>query len=379
MHTMTFFPLGNADCCRIELSCDRTILIDFAATKDENDDYDRRCDLPELLKDGLKKKNRDYFDAVAFSHLDKDHFKGASDFFFLKHARKYQTEDRIKMDVMWVPAAFITEVGPDDDEARVLQREARHRFRQKEGIRVFSRPERLRKWCEKNDIKLNDRLHLITDAGKTAPEFSLINDQIEFFVHSPFAIRQNENTVEDRNEDSLVLHATFRVAGVHTKALMLADSTHAVLSQIVDITQSKDNEKYLEWDVVKIPHHCSYLSIGPKKGTNKTTPVPQVARLYKKRGNSGAIAVSTSKPIPKVGSDDDKDSQPPHRQAANYYKDVTRALVGQFVVTMEHPSRNAPKPLVIEIGKSKATLKKTVMSAGYIATSGPAPRAGRRS
>ena len=148
------------------------------------------------------------------------------------------------------------------------------------------------------------------------------------------------------------------------------------LSQIVDITEFKGNEEYLEWDIVKIPHHCSYLSLGPEKGTNKTTPVSQVARLYKKRGNSGAIAVSTSKPIPKTGSDDDKDSQPPHRQAANYYKDVTHALVGQFIVTMEHPSRISPKPIVIEIGGDKATLKKSVGSAGILATSGRAPRAG---
>lgn len=379
MHTMTFFPLGNADCCRIELSCDRIILIDFAATKDENDHYDLRCDLPDLLRDGLKKKNRNYFDVVAFSHLDKDHFKGASDFFYLEHARKYQVGERIKMNVMWVPAAFITEVGPDDDEARILQREARHRFRHGKGIRVFSRPDRLEEWCKKNDIKLDERLYLITDAGQTAPEFSLRKDQFEFFVHSPFAIRQNENTVEDRNEDSLVLHATFLVAGVHTRALMLTDSTHEVLSQIVNITESKGNEEYLEWDIVKIPHHCSYLSIGPEKGTNKTTPVPEVARLYEKDGQYGAIAVSTSKPIPKAGSNDDKDSQPPHRQAANYYKGVTGALDGQFAVTMEHPSPNAPKPLVIEIGKSKATLKKTVVTAGYSATSTRTPRAGKES
>ncbi len=376
MHTMTFFPLGNADCCRIELSCDRTILIDYAATKDENDDNDLRCDLPELLKDGLKKNNRDYFDVVAFSHLDKDHFKGASDFFYLEHAMKYQVGKRIKMNMMWVPSAFITETSPDDDEARILQKEARYRFRQAKGIRVFSRPERLEKWCEKNDMKLHDRLHLITDAGEIAPEFSLCKDHIEFFVHSPFAIRQNDKPVEDRNEDSLVLHATFDVAGVHTKVLMLADSTHEVLSQIVDVTEFKGNEEYLEWDILKIPHHCSYLSIGSEKGTSKTTPVTQVARLCEKKGHRGAIAVSTSKPIPVGGSNEDEDSQPPHRQAANYYKDVTRALVGQFVVTMEHPSRNSPKPLVIEIGQSKATLKKSVVSAGIIATSGRAPRAG---
>ena len=379
MHSMTLFPLGNADCCRIELDCGRTILIDFADTRDADDDDDRRCDLPELLRADLKEKGRDYFDVVAFSHLDKDHFQGATDFFHLEHAKKYQNEGRIKMNVMWVPAALITESNLDDDEARILQKEARFRFREGKGIRVFSRPERLEEWCEKNDIKLDDRRHLITNAGELAPEFSLQKHQAEFFVHSPFAIRQDDNTVEDRNEDSLVLQATFEVSSVQTKALLLADSTHDVLTQIVEITESKQNASRLEWDIVKLPHHCSYLSIGPEKGKDKTTAVPQVARLYEKKGQNGAIAVSTSKPIPLAGSDEDKDPQPPHRQAARYYKDVISTLEGQFVVTMEPTSDKAPKPVVIEIGDNKATLKKSTLGAAYVATSQRAPRAGWRS
>src|SRR5690606_29903027 len=154
------------------------------------------------LREDLEAFNRDYFDVVAFSHLDKDHFSGATEFFYLEHAKKYQGDDRIKMNTMWVPAALITEQGPDDDEARILQKEARHRFREGRGIRVFSRPERLRQWCEGNGIKLDDRVRMITDAGELAPEFSLYLDKAEFFVHSPFAVRQDENTVEDRNEDS---------------------------------------------------------------------------------------------------------------------------------------------------------------------------------
>ena len=376
MHTMTFFPLGNADCCRIELDCGRTVLIDFADTRDTDNDDDLRCDLPELLRADLKKQGRDYFDVVAFSHLDKDHFKGATDFFHLEHAKKYQNEGRIKMNVLWVPAALITEQKPDDDEARILQKEARHRFREAKGIRVFSRPERLEEWCEKNDIKLDERRHLITNAGELASEFTLPKNQAEFFVHSPFAVRQDENTVEDRNEDSLVLQVTFEVNSVRTKALLLADSTHNVLSQIVEITQSKQNTSRLEWDIAKLPHHCSYLSIGPEKGRDRTRPVPQVAWLYEKKGQKGAIAVSTSKPIPSKGSEEDNDPQPPHRQAANYYKDVASALAGQFVVTMEHPSERALKPVVIEIGSSKATLKKSAPNAAYVVTSQRAPRAG---
>lgn len=377
MHKLTFYPLGNADCCLIELQCGQDILIDFAATKDVGDDDDPRCDLPELLKEHLKSRGKDHFDIVAFSHLDKDHFQGSTDFFYLQHAKKYQGNDRKHIKTMWIPAALITEKSPDDDEAVILQKEARYRFRNGRDIRVFSRPERLRKWCEENDVDLDERLDLITDAGELVPEFNIREHDAEFFVHSPFAVRQNEHTVEDRNEDSLVLHLTIDVDGIQTKSLLLADSTHEVLAQIVDITKSKGNRKRLEWDILKIPHHCSYLSIGPKRGTNRTTPTEQVSWLYEQQVQNRAIAVSTSRPIPLEGSDEDKDSQPPHRQAARYYRDVVNVVNGQFVVTMEHPSKAAPKPVVIEIKRNKATLVKSVMSAPGIATSQRAPRAGK--
>jgi len=139
MHKITLFPLGNADCCRIDLECGKKILFDFADSRDPEDEDDLRCDLPKELREDLEESNRDYFDVVAFSHLDKDHFNGATEFFFLEHAKKYQSDDRIKMNVMWVPAALITEQGPEDDEARILQKEARHRFREGKGIRSRGR------------------------------------------------------------------------------------------------------------------------------------------------------------------------------------------------------------------------------------------------
>src|SRR6185295_13827190 len=123
--------------------------------------------------DDLKKVNRDYFDVVAFTHLDRDHFCGATEFFHFEHAKKYQGNGRIKIDVMWVPAAVITEEGPEDTEARIIQKEARHRFKDGKGIRVFSRPERLGDWCKENGVSLDERRHLITDAGRVTPEYTL--------------------------------------------------------------------------------------------------------------------------------------------------------------------------------------------------------------
>lgn len=376
MHTLNFFPLGNADCCRIDLDGGERILFDCAAMRDPDDADDKRCDLHQELRDDLDAAGRDYFDVVTFTHLDRDHFARATEFFHLEHAKKYQGGDRIKMNMMWVPAALITEQAPDDAEAKILQKEARHRFKEGSGIRVFSRPERLRKWCEQNGIKLEDRAHLITDAGQPVPGFTLKEHGVEFFLHFPMAIRQDKNTVEDRNGDGIVMHATFQVGSTVTKAMLMADATHEVLRDIVTVTKAHKNEDRLEWDIAKLPHHCSYGSLGPEKGKDKTTPVDEVAWLYEEQAQDGAVIVSSSKPIPAKGSAEDEDKLPPHRQAANYYKDALSGSDGDFIVTMEHPKESAPETVVIEIGSYGATLKVVAMTGAFIATSRPAPRAG---
>ena len=49
--------------------------------------------------------------------------------------------------------------------------------------------------------------------------------------------------------------------------MLTADSPHEVMSEIVAITEWAGNEDRLIWDVMKVSHHCSYKSLGPKKGT----------------------------------------------------------------------------------------------------------------
>lgn len=358
MAKLTFFPLGNADCCLIDLDNGKKLLFDYAATRDPSDDKDLRIDLPARLREDLDAAHRTSYDMVAFSHLDKDHYQGASDFFHLRHAKKYQDGNRIKIDIMWVPAAIITEDGVEDAEGKIVQAEARYRLKEKSGIRVFSRPDRLKKWLEKNGLTLDDVRHLITDAGRTAPEFGINEDGVEFFIHSPFAKRLNETTLEDRNEDSLVLQATFRCNRVDTKAILAADTPHEALADIVNITKAKGNEDRLQWDIVKLPHHCSYLSLGPDKGKDKTTPVDEVKWLYEDQGRDASIIISTSKPIPTKGTEEDRDDNPPHRQAAAYYRDVQNNHNGDFIVTMEYPDESSPKPLIIEMtagGKTKSS------------------------
>ena len=352
--TLTFYPLGNADCTRIDLANGQKLLVDYADMRNPNDPFDRRIDLPDALKADLRTAKRDYYDVVCFTHLDDDHCCGSDDFFWLDHAAKYQGEGRIKIKELWVPAAAILEDGCQDS-ARIIRQEARHRLRQGYGIRVFSRPKKLRDWLEKHGLSLDARAHLITDAGTYVPGYSKDGqERAEFFIHSPFGWRQDDNGIVDRNQDSVVFQAAFLENGRETYALFMSDIDCDSIDQMVKTTNG--NEDRLLWDIFKIPHHCSYTAIGWEKGEDTTQPTEDVEWLCEIQGRERHVMVSTSKPMPVKGSAEDEDVQPPHRQAGNYYKAVARDADGSFKVTMETPSIAKPKPFQIEITDRGARL-----------------------
>ena len=345
---ITLYPLGNADCALLRTANYRPLVFDFAATRGELSD-DRRIDLPEALRQDLGVRMS--VDVLSISHLDKDHFKGSTEFFFLEHSEKYQKGSRIRINEFWAPAGVITEEGIENEEAQVIQDEARHRLKQGHGIRVFSCPDSLVEWLEDQGLSLEERSDLITHAGECIPGFSIEQDGVEFFVHAPFAEASEDGKHIIRNETSLALHATFKVSGHVTKVFFGADVGHEDLAKIVTITLKNGNQDRLEHDVVKLPHHCSYLSLGPEKGSTMTAPVPEVASFYENFGESGVILVSSSDPIPESESND-----PPHVQAAHYYRYVAGRKDGRFIVTMEHPDRDAPDRLVIDIGPHGASI-----------------------
>ena len=344
MSDIMFFPVGNADTCLLTTDNGRQLLFDFAAPKNQGDD-DKRIDLEKELKDRLDEGGRDYYDVVSFSHLDKDHFAGSSEFFYLEHAKKYQGEGRIYINEMWVPAATILESRWEQStEGRIVQAEARHRLKAGKGIRVISEPKALDKWLSDNGIDPDERRDLIVTAGNLMPGFDLEEAGAEIFVHSPFSYQHDDNTEVDRNAESSVFHLTLQDGTESVKVLLTGDVQHDVLEDIVRTSEKHGNSDRLEWDVMKVPHHCSYLSLGPDKGTDETEPTDDVARLYEQYGREGAIIVSPSNVIP-----ESDETQPPHKQAAKYYAKVADQKEGKFRVTMEHPTKEDPKPLEVEV------------------------------
>ena len=104
--------------------------------------------------------------------------------------------------------------------------------------------------------------------------------------------------MEDRNNDGLVLHATFTAGDKHTKLFLASDTGHEILTDIVTVTESKNNGSRLEWDIFKLPHHCSHHSLsGEEREGDKSIPEPKVARLFEDYSQDGVIVVSTPHPI----------------------------------------------------------------------------------
>ena len=371
MIKIRFYPVGNGDCSQIILANKKRLLFDYCHRRKAEDKDDPRIDLHKALSDELTAVKRDGFDVVALTHLDDDHIANSTEFFFLEHAKKYQSAARKQIRELWVPAAAILEKGLTG-EAAVWRSEARHRLKEGKGIRVFSKPSKLADWLKSEGLSLEERRHLVTDAGQLVPGFALKGDGVEFFVHSPFAKHADGGTVL-RNESALIFQATFEVSARETRYLMVGDSSWEILEEIVHITCARGRDKRLQWDLYNVPHHCSYRALGPEKGKDRTEPVANVKWLLN-QCQQGAIAVSSSDPIP--GEDT---ADPPHRQAAATYRKAIADNRGRkFAVTMEHLSTRQPKVLEIDIGSRGVTLMQAGAVGVSAVTSSRAPRAGRK-
>ncbi|MGH1356541.1 MAG: hypothetical protein ACRBBS_15870 [Thalassovita sp.] len=357
------FPLGNADSTRLRLNDGRRLLFDFA-DMGKSSGSDISFDLKKEIQDDLRLGKQSGLSVLCYTHLDGDHCSHSKDAFWFSHSTALQSNDRIKFDELWVPAAAIVETGLTHPDAKVVQKEARQRLRDGSGIKVFSSPKGLEDWLKSEGLSLDNRKHCIVNAGELMPGFDK-NDAggSEFFVHCPLSWKQDKNNDVVRNEDSIVLHVTIRVGGRDNRVLLGSDVNSDTLSEIVKSTKRHGNDCRLEWDVLKLFHHCSYKALNKDgKEDDPTKPVPDVKWLMEDQGQQGSIIICSSRLIPAKGSAEDND-QPPHRKAANYYKPIQSKRDGRFLVTMEEPD----KPTTLEFTSSGVRYLPAALAAPTVA------------
>ena len=301
--TVKFYPIGNADCSLIKTQDDKFIIIDYAAPSDGS------FDLAKGLKNEVGEGGQ--IEILSFSHMDADHVKGASDLFYLEHAEKYQTEGRIKIKELWVPAAAIVESGLEDD------------------ARVFGKPEYLKEYLESDesgkDINYDDVKHLIVEAGSNIPMCGL-----EFFIHAPFSNDQDDKSTIKRNSNALAFQIRVTNGSRISNLLYLGDLDSDIISKIVSISECKGNVDRLRWDILKVAHHGSYTALNKDdKDKKKTIPTDEIKRLLE-HGSKGAKILISSQSIDK--NDYDR-TQPPHIQAYNSYKEYADKNSQRILVT----------------------------------------------
>jgi len=376
-HKIISYPIGNGDTTQIALSKGRRILLDYCHRQNGEETETPEIDLDARLKEELKKADRDYFDVVAFTHADRDHIQGSTDFFELQHAEKYRGQERIKIRSLWVPAAILLEEAERDkqtEEFCLLRQEARYRLLEGKDILIFSKPPALTEWL-KAKLKArgesaNSRDHLFVDAGTIVPGFSLDTDGVEFFCHSPFIKHCEEGDII-RNSAALIFSVRFRSDNSHYDYLHIGDAAWEDIEDIVNTTRFHKNDDRLEWSLFNIPHHCSYLALSDDKGSRETEPKPLVKDLLL-QGRNEAYIISSSKPIPDV-RESYLEIQPPHIQARKTYERYLKEIGGRkFVVTMEEHNAKKPEPLIFEVTTAGIIWQRSLsIGASAILTSRP--------
>jgi len=378
MHQIKYYPVGNGDTSQIVLENGKRILVDYRHVKSSEDNKGPEINLAQTLRTELAESKRNYFDVVAFTHGDKDHIENSTEFFWFEWKKEYQSANRIKINELWVPAALIIEDFANDELSQEIvdwRQEARFRLKKGSGIKVFSRPDQLKKFLEDAGLTVESRQHLIVNAGQLVDTFNIDADGVEFFCHSPFMKHVDEGD-DLRNGAALVFNVRFKV-GVQTyDYFCVGDSDCTVLEDIVAISKLKGNEDRLAWDLYNIPHHCSHHALNPEKGDKMTVPVKGVKELLLK-GKEGGYMLCSSDKI-EITSAAYEQKMPPHIQAKITYDTYLKAVNGcRFLVTMEESPSAKPAPIVFKIESHGIYLDTAAATSGiaYIASQ-RTPRAG---
>ena len=357
----TIYPLGNAETCLLELGSGAKLLFDYAAMKTDSD-TDTRYDIKQDLS-SIKE-----FDVVMFSHAHDDHTKGASDFFYLDHASKYQSDTRPVIKELWVSAAFLLDTDlQNHSDAKILRAEARYRLKNGYGIKVFAEPDTLSDWLKSQEIDENDVSSLIVHAGQILELDQKLQKELQVFVHAPFSI-DSEDAI-NKNNPSIVLQLRLLNESRETNILITGDAPYGLLDKMVSISQEKGNEEYLAWDIYDIPHHCSYTGLNEKneKDIYFLEPTENIKWLLKQATSTAYMVASCDKIT--------EETSPPHMCAKRGYEKYSTNGV-EFLVTMEHiPFKGgAPSPIQFTIDSMGLTLKSQSSQTEYFNKS--APRAG---
>jgi len=374
--TITFFPVGekNGGMTLIKLNdkLETTILVDCSIGVDLIADY---CDVNQELRNRLPEDThgRPYVDAFILTHRHEDHVKGLQEHFHLGTLSDYDFSAEVpkivirelwSSNIYWKPESDNYSLC---DNAKAFNKEVKRRIElykskktiQQEGDRVII-------IGEDTDGRTNGLEVIKYDIGSS---FSKINEidtsnKLKGLILSPIDRQDSEDDAAffDHNRQSVVIQFTISESDFYSrydnKILMSADAECLVWEILWE--KYMDHTQLMEYDILYIPHHCSWHSLS--YDSRSKVDDPQICENAKKALNkkrAGAFAVSQSKIIT------DKTDDPPCVEAKKEYQNIVGS--DQFICTNEYPNTKEPEPLEF-ILTSSGPQKKSIKSKSKLVT-----------
>jgi hypothetical protein len=361
-----YYPVRNGDTTLITTPSGERVLVDCKFI-DEDPPYDVRSDLTDRLDE---REGRPYLPAFILTHGDEDHCLGFERAFHTGPPSEYVVDEEdehppILIGTLWFSPHILSdeELCPDA-EAYKNEAERRlelHRERAPEKDTPGNRIVVVGYKSDEGFEGLPD--DIVFPAGSLIESVDHVaQPDFRMFVHAPFRDSLDNEAVQ-RNDTSIAFMAAFGEGGENESAFFFGgDANYAVLEEILRQTRLHENEKWLEYDVLQTPHHCSWSTFNETPYAENDEPSSEVLELLECK-REGARIIASSKPI------EDDDDNPPHLPAKDEYVKVVGTE--QFFCTSEHPDEDNPQPIVFTVTSEGPKLERTAsadVAAAGIAT-----------
>ena len=339
---LVFWPVGTGDSTTIVIDKNELVMqLDLHhLEKADEDDEPAWPIIDKLIKLLPRKNEKPYLAVFALTHPDQDHVRGFKELL-----------SEITIGEIWHTPRIFRDYEENDelcDDAKAFRKEV-HRRRKK----MIENPENI---GSGHRVRLIGHDYLLEEDDYkdfpkscwTSPGSSIteidgndVSDSFEAFVHAPF----KKDAAKERNNTSLALHISLLDGDKMGKVFFFGDREYPTIKEIYEKTREKKREKYLEWDVLLSPHHCSksvmYWSEEEDKKPKFKKDIMDDFENSKREG--GTIIASCRSEFT-----NEDGSNPPHMKARNRYKEIVEK--GNFLCTHEYPNVDNPKPPVFIVG-----------------------------
>lgn len=346
---IVFSPVGGGDSITVVVDAETIVQIDVHHAADaENEDDPRVAIVDELIDSLPTRDGKPYLAVFGATHLDTDHICGF----------KRLLDEEVTIGDLWFTPRVLWDQDELSDDAKAFRDEAERRINKLKADGEVGSGDRIRIIGYHDSLKEHSDIYEnLPEGAMTVPgsEFTALDGEdfdgtFRAFVHAPF----KEDGDKDRNDTSFGLQITLTDGDQDLKAIVLGDLAYPTVNQIFERSDDED----LEFDVFLAPHHCSKSVMYWKGDSDEEERQQGVLESIEAAARDGAHIVASCGPVPATNKPGDN---PPHANAADRYRELVDNE--HFLCTGEHPTEDAPEPIVFELSSGGVALRTTETSA----------------